>query len=44
VAFSREAYTSILAQFRKGRTGTMFDGKAPIGITIEQFLSLQAAT
>lgn len=44
VAFSHEAYTSILAQFRKGRTGTMFDGKAPIGITIERFLSLQAAT
>ncbi len=44
VPFRDEAYTSILAQFRKGRTGTMFDGKAPIGMTIEQFLAYQEST
>jgi phosphate transport system substrate-binding protein len=41
VPFPTDAYASILAQFRKGKLGTIFEGKSPIGMTIEQFLSLQ---
>ena len=41
VPFPADAYASILAQFRKGKLGTLFAGKSPIGMTIEQFLSLQ---
>ena len=41
VPFPTDAYMSILAQFRKGKLGTIFEGKSPIGMTIEQFLSLQ---
>jgi len=44
VAFRREAYMSILAQFQKGRLGTSFEGKSPIGVTIEQFLAFQSST
>ena len=41
VSFPTDAYASILSQFRKGKLGTIFAGKSPIGMTIEQFLSLQ---
>ncbi len=44
VPFRGEAYASILSQFRRGRLGTFFEGKLPIGITIERFLSLQGNT
>jgi len=44
VPFRDEAYASILSQFQKGRPGTVFGGRSPIGMTIEQFLSLQAGT
>lgn len=42
VPFRPEAYPSILAHFQKGRLGTRFDGNSPIGMTIEQFLSLHS--
>jgi phosphate transport system substrate-binding protein len=42
VAFRREAYPSILEQFQKGRLGTSFEGKSPIGMTIEHLLALQS--
>ena len=41
VPFRGEAYASILSQFRQGRLGTLFEGKSPIGMTIEQFLLLE---
>src|SRR5262245_829858 len=41
VPFPTDAYASILSQFRKGKLGTFFAGKSAIGMTIEQFLSLQ---
>jgi phosphate transport system substrate-binding protein len=41
IPFPTNAYTSILSQFRKGKLGTLFAGKSPIGMTIEQFLSFQ---
>src|SRR5262245_15048351 len=44
IPFPDKAYASILSQFQKGRLGTVFGGKSPIGMTIEQFLLLQAAT
>ena len=44
VPFRPEAYTSIIGQFQKGRLGTSFEGKSPIGVTIEQFLAIQSST
>jgi phosphate transport system substrate-binding protein len=41
VPFRREFYPTILSKFQKGRTGTIFEGKSPIGMTIEQFLAVQ---
>lgn len=44
VPFRREFYPVILRKFHQGRTGTIFEGKSPIGMTIEQFLALQDLT
>jgi phosphate transport system substrate-binding protein len=41
VPFKREFYPVILGKFHEGRRGTIFEGKSPIGMTIEQFLALE---
>lgn len=41
VPFKRDFYPVILGKFQQGRAGTIFEGKSPIGMTIEQFLALQ---
>jgi phosphate transport system substrate-binding protein len=44
VPFRREFYPVILGKFHQRRTGTIFEGKSPIGMTIEQFLDVQDRT
>ncbi len=44
VPFPTDAYAAILSQFRKGKLGTLFAGKSPVGMTIGQFLELQGNT
>lgn len=44
VPFRKESYSVILGKFQQGRIGTIFEGKSPIGLTIEQFLDVQDRT
>jgi phosphate transport system substrate-binding protein len=44
VPFEKEFYPRILGKFHNGRTGTIFEGKSPIGMTIQQFLAVEQGT